>query len=143
MIYIFIYYVKKKMYIDPVKKISGVAQTKYIGYYYSRGYNKKLDEVIEKRKKRDIAEIESKENRKETITICNEDIQTIYNVEGLKSRTSKAYNKLNSEDKKESKQEEMKKFKDSLKAERELDKGFKEFNNESEKQMDDTIERDD
>lgn len=131
------------MHIDSVKKISGVAQNKYIGYYYSRGYNKKLDEIIKKRKKCDIVEIESKENRKETISICNENIQNIYNVESSKSRNSKLYNKLNTKEEKETSQEEMKKFKDSLKVKKELDNDFKEINDELEKEPDNTIERDD
>lgn len=91
------------MRIGPVKKISRVGKNKEIKYYSNRGYNKKFDEVLERKKKEEKQEekFEVEKNQRNRPRRDSENSQDIYYVESLTIRNSKIYNRLTSKDEKD------------------------------------------
>ncbi|MBQ2937991.1 MAG: hypothetical protein IJE05_03820 [Clostridia bacterium] len=85
------------MYNEPIKKISGIAQIKYIKYYekeYDEDFEKILKEKQEKKQDEKKKKSKSKKEKANRERKKHKDIQKIYNMEASKVRDLEIYRKL-------------------------------------------------
>lgn len=90
------------MYSEPIKKITGIAQVKYIKYY-NKEENKEFERIFieqedEKKKKSDKKESKLKKKKKLKNKEDCKDVKEIYGMEVSKIRNLNIYNRLKDKD---------------------------------------------